>query len=414
MTAPHGNHTPGSAARRLAEKVTARVTEGMTRAMPGPAAEAFRAAAARGTTVAGGGPVSAAMREATRLTQAGKLTEAMAVLQGAAGTGVPTAGAFPAAGAFPTAGAFPAMAGSFPTMPGSFGAGAGTTATAAGSTTAGAGSGRVTRGTFTGPAGTRTYRVVAPSDPQEAPPLLVMLHGGTQDADVFAAATGMDAVAEREGFVVVYPEQARSANAMGYWNWFEPRHQGRDGEPSLIAGIVGEVGAEHGVDPARVFVAGFSAGAAMAAVMGASYPDVVAGVGVHSGLAPGTARDVGSAFAAMKGAPSRPGRIAVPTIVVHGADDRTVAVANAGGVVTAALTDAPGAARTEERGGGRGGRDWTRERWTDTDGRVRAESWTVHGSGHAWSGGCAGGSYTDPSGPDASAAMVAFFGMERD
>ncbi|HEY2222265.1 PHB depolymerase family esterase [Actinomycetospora sp.] len=368
MTAPR---TPGEAARRLAETMTARVTERMTRGMPGPAAEAVRAAAARGTSVAGGGPASAAMREATRLTRAGRLTEAMTVLQGAAGAGnVPT--------------------------------------------TAGAGSARATRGSFTGPAGTRTYRVVAPSNPQEHPPLLVMLHGGTQDADVFAAATGMDEVAEREGFVVVYPEQARSANAMGYWNWFEPRHQGRDGEPSLIAGIVGEVAAEHGTDPDRVFVAGFSAGAAMAAVMGAAYPDLVAAVGVHSGLAAGAARDVGSAFAAMRSGAYRPGRSRVPTIVVHGGEDGTVAVANAGRVAESALDGVPGCARSEERGGGQGGRDWTRERWTDPEGGVRVESWTVHGSGHAWSGGRAGGSYTDPSGPDASAAMVAFFGAGRD
>jgi poly(3-hydroxybutyrate) depolymerase len=176
------------------------------------------------------------------------------------------------AGSFPSAGSFPMTAGSFPTMSGAFG-GAARTPTDA---TPPSGAGRVSRGSFTGAAGTRTYRVVVPSDPQEHPPLLVMLHGGTQDADVFAAATGMDDVAEREGFVVVYPEQARSANAMGYWNWFEPRHQGRDGEPSLIAGIAAEVAAEHGTDPDRVFVAGFSAGAAMAAVMGSAYPELVA------------------------------------------------------------------------------------------------------------------------------------------
>lgn len=404
MTSPR---TPGDAARRLAEKMTERMTRGMT----GAAAEAVRAATARGTTVAGGGPASAALREATRLTRAGRLAEAMTVLQGAAGTFPGTAGTFPTtAGAFATtAGAMPTMAGAMPTMSAAFGGGA-STPHAAGPTS---GAGTVSRGSFTGPAGTRTYRVVVPPDRQEHPPLLVMLHGGTQDADVFAAATGMDDLAEREGFVVVYPEQARSANPMGYWNWFEPRHQGRDGEPSLIAGIVAEVAARHGTDPDRVFVAGFSAGAAMAAAMGSAYPDLVAAVGVHSGLAAGAARDVGSAFGVMRSGAYRPGPSGVPVIVVHGADDATVAVANAGRVVESALADAPGCARSEERGGGQGARDWTRERWTDADGRVRAESWTVHGSGHAWSGGRAGGSYTDPAGPDASAAMVAFFGAGR-
>ncbi|MDL5154452.1 extracellular catalytic domain type 1 short-chain-length polyhydroxyalkanoate depolymerase [Actinomycetospora termitidis] len=365
MTAPHR-------ARRLVEALADRM-RGMPTPMP-----------------TGTGSTPAAVLEATRLTRAGRLTEAMSVLQG---------------GSAPTMPSFPTMPSPFATMPGSFGSGA--------RTTAGAPSGRVTRGSFTGPAGTRAYRVVAPTDPQERPPLLVMLHGGTQDAEVFAAATGMDDLAEREGFVVAYPEQARSANAMGYWNWFDPSHQGRDGEPSLIAGIVRTVAAEHGIDRRRVFVAGFSAGAAMAAVMGSAYPDLVAGVGVHSGLAAGAARDVGSAFAAMRSGAYRPAPTTVPTIVVHGADDGTVAIANAHQVVESALAGAPGCARTEERGGGGTTRSWIRERWTDRDGRVRAESWTVHGSGHAWSGGRAGGSYTDPAGPDASAAMVDFFGLGR-
>ncbi|MEJ2869510.1 PHB depolymerase family esterase [Actinomycetospora sp. OC33-EN08] len=368
MTAPHR-------ARRLVEALADRV-----RRMPMP-------------MTAGAGPTPAAVLEATRLTRAGRLTEAMSALQGA--------GSMP--GTFPTMpSSFPTMPSPFPTMPSPF------------PTTAGARTdapGRVSRGSFTGPAGTRSYRVVVPSQPQDRPALLVMLHGGTQDADVFAAATGMDDLAEREGFVVVYPEQSRQANAMGYWNWFEPRHQGRDGEPSLIAGIVRTVADEHGTDPQRVFVAGFSAGAAMAAVMGAAYPDLVAGVGVHSGLAAGSARDVGSAFAAMRTGAYRPASLRVPVVVVHGTDDGTVAPTNAGRVVESALSDSPGCARTEERGGGGSARHWSRERWTDRDGRVRAESWTVHGTGHAWSGGRAGGSYTDPAGPDASAAMCMAFGL---
>ncbi|GAA4834965.1 PHB depolymerase family esterase [Actinomycetospora corticicola] len=368
MTTPR---TPGGAAKRLAETMAARVTRGLS----GPMAHAVRTAATQG-----GGGQSARMAEATRLTRAGRLTEAMSVLQGTGSAPVPT-------------------------MPGSF------TATRAAAPTPT--SGRVSRGSVDGPGGSRSYRLVVPERVQDRPPLLVMLHGGTQDADTFAAATGMDDLAEREGFLVVYPEQSRSANAMGYWNWFEPGSQGRGGEAALIAAIVTEVSAAHGVDRERVFVAGFSAGAAMAAVMGAAYPDLVAGVGIHSGLPAGAAHDVGSAFGAMRGAPYRVGATSVPTIVVHGTDDPTVAAVNGTRAVEAALADHPGCARTEERGGGGDRRSWTRERWTDRDGVVRAEHWTVHGSGHAWSGGRAGGSYTDPAGPDASAAMCEFFAGEH-
>jgi poly(hydroxyalkanoate) depolymerase family esterase len=341
------------------------------------------------------GPTPAAVLEATRLTRAGRLTEAMTVLQGAGAvrTGAPT------------------MPGSFPTMPGSFprmsGFRAGPRATGPDPT-----SGKVSRRSVTGPGGTRSYRLVVPTEPQDRPPLMVMLHGGTQDAETFAAATGMDDLAEQEGFVVVYPEQSRSANAMGYWNWFEPAHQGRHGEAALIAAVISEVSAAHGVDRGRVFVAGFSAGAAMAAVLGAAYPDLVAGVGIHSGLPAGSARDVGSAFAAMRGAPYRVAATSVPTIVVHGSDDPTVAAVNGTRAIEAALADHPGCAHTVEHGHGE--REWTRERWTDRDGTVRAEHWTVHGSGHAWSGGRAGGSYTDPAGPDASAAMVRFAQVSRN
>ncbi|WP_018332861.1 extracellular catalytic domain type 1 short-chain-length polyhydroxyalkanoate depolymerase [Actinomycetospora chiangmaiensis] len=342
-----------------------------------------------------GGPHQSAVAEATRLTRAGRLTEAVAVLQGATATtqAGPMPGAARFGSPFSTMRPTPTWAGaSRPTAPDPS-------------------SGTVSRGSVSAPGGTRSYRLVVPPHLAEKPALLVMLHGGTQDADTFAAATGMDDLAEREGFVVVYPEQSRSANPMGYWNWFEPAHQGRSGEAALIAAIAGRVSEAHGVDRERVFVAGFSAGAAMAAVMGAAYPDLVAGVGIHSGLPAGSARDVGSAFAAMRGAPYRVAATSVPTVVVHGSDDPTVAAVNGTRAVEAALADHPGCARTEERGGGGSARSWTRERWTDRDGTMRAEHWTVHGSGHAWSGGRAGGSYTDPAGPDASEAMGVAFGL---
>ena len=275
--------------------------------------------------------------------------------------------------------------------------------------TTGRSSGSVTRGSAAGLA----YRVHVPPGLPSGAPLVVMLHGGTQDADGFAACTGMDEVAARAGVAVVYPEQSRSANAMGYWNWFRPGDQARDaGEPAMIAAVTRAVAAELGTDPARVAVAGFSAGAAMAAVMAAAYPDLFCGAGVHSGLPYRSAQDVGSAFAAMS---APPGAVAdagpVPLVVVHGDADRTVAPGNGEAVLRSALVGVTPGRLDRTTGHVPGGRAWTRERFTEPGGRTLAESWTVHGLGHAWSGGGAGDRYADPSGPDASAAMLAFFGF---
>lgn len=285
---------------------------------------------------------------------------------------------------------------------------------------------------FSNDAGTRAYKVYVPAPKSDGPrAMIVMLHGCTQSADDFAAGTRMNRLADDHGFLVVYPEQAVHANASKCWNWFKPQDQVRAaGEPSLIAGIVREVAQRHGADPRRIFVAGLSAGAAMAVVLGETYPELFAGVGAHSGLPYGSAHDIPSALAAMKGGRSGmpslksvPGRAggarrkavqAVPVIVFHGDRDHTVQRTNGESIVLQAQ-----AAHASETGGGMrvtiqagvasGGRRFSRAVHTDSEGRARIESWTLHGGGHAWSGGHASGSYTDRAGPDASAEMVRFF-----
>lgn len=276
--------------------------------------------------------------------------------------------------------------------------------------------GKLSRGQFRHPsAGQRDYLLFSP--PAEAGagprPLVVMLHGCTQNADDFAAGTRMNELASEAGFHVLYPDQSRQHNPQGCWNWFKHNHQQRErGEPAVLAGMVREVARQHDIDPDRIYVAGLSAGGAMAAILGKRYPDLFAAVGVHSGLAAGAARDLPSALAAMqRGAPGqRSGKHTIPTIVFHGTRDTTVHPDNAGHVMKSAGHGGKGQREQIERPGVRSS---TREVHRAADGRIVAEQWLIDGAGHAWSGGSPAGSYTDPQGPDASAEMWRFFQQHR-
>jgi len=257
-------------------------------------------------------------------------------------------------------------------------------------------------------------------------PLMVMLHGCKQDSADFARGTGMNTLADEHKFLVLYPEQRQKANAMRCWNWFEPAHQQRGkGEPAMLAALVAHVLAAHQGDASRVYVAGLSAGGAMAALAGQLYPDVFAAVGVHSGLAPGAAADMPGAFSAMrkgrKGKPatSATGKASPPTIVFHGTADTTVHPGNADHVLDAALAGlrASGVPVSEVQDAGTattpGSRNARRTAWVTPDGTPVLEHWAVATGPHAWSGGSAAGSFTDPQGPSASQAMVAFFLRHR-
>jgi poly(hydroxyalkanoate) depolymerase family esterase len=273
-------------------------------------------------------------------------------------------------------------------------------------------------------AGSRTYKLYVPSGYcGQALPLVVMLHGCTQSPDDFAAGTRMNALAEEHTCLVAYPAQAASANASKCWNWFNPGHQQRgQGEPSLIAGITCQVMRDYSVDSRRVYVAGLSAGAAAAVIMGITYPDLYAAIGAHSGLACGAASDVPTVFAVMRQGEvaavhrsgSAPGdgeyRRIVPTIVFHGDQDKTVHPRNGDQIIVQARAKTTTELQTRmQHGRVLGGHAYSRTLHADASGQAVLEQWVIHGAGHAWSGGSPAGSYTDPQGPDAAREMLRFF-----
>ena len=272
---------------------------------------------------------------------------------------------------------------------------------------------------FSCAAGARRYRLYVQSNADDGlQGLIVMLHGCTQGPEDFAAGTGMNALAEKHRLLVVYPAQAGGDNSMSCWNWFRPGDQLRDaGEPAIIAGLTASLRDQYAVPRNRVFVAGLSAGGAMAAIMAETYPELYEAVGVHSGLAYGSANDVMSAFTAMRGqvgivhAPAGDGgdpEAGPRMIVFHGTADATVHPSNAARIV-AARGGIRGRTFRSDQTPADGTRAHSRLVVEREDGTHGLECWMIDGARHAWSGGHPGGSYTDPRGPDASGAMVRFF-----
>jgi poly(hydroxyalkanoate) depolymerase family esterase len=264
------------------------------------------------------------------------------------------------------------------------------------------------------------YKLFVPSAYCGEPlPLVVMLHGCGQDASDFALGTGMNVLAEEHQVLILYPEQSTSANWNRCWNWYHSTHHHRGGgEPALIAALTRHVAAGYAVDHAHIFVAGLSSGAAMALILGRTYPELFTAVGSHSGLAHGSATDAHGALLAMRdgaspeilasAAPSSGVPAAgVPVIVFHGDADATVHRKNSAHVVGQSVDSRT--VRTVEEKGESGGRAFTRSIHAGMDGVVLVEQWTVHGAGHAWSGGSTQGSYADMRGPDASKEMLRFF-----
>jgi poly(hydroxyalkanoate) depolymerase family esterase len=300
----------------------------------------------------------------------------------------------------------------------------------------------------------REYWLYEPASLPPGPrPLLVMLHGCIESATDAAAASHFDQLADRYGFLVAYPQELVSApssapltdgNGVGCWNWFLPEDQQRDaGEPGAIAGITREVMATHDVDPDRVYVAGISAGADMAVILGATYPDLYAAIGVEAGCAYATCADgTGELTHAAMGDRAR----IVPMFVENGSADEANNVTLSAGLVQSwlgvddladdgqlngsvsrepAAVDTYGATESPSPGGGDpcihndswlcpgGAVGWSSYPYTvtryDVDGCDVVDYWVIHGMAHAHPDAPGDGPYTDPLGPDVSAALWSFF-----
>ncbi|MEP7349127.1 MAG: PHB depolymerase family esterase [Sphingorhabdus sp.] len=275
--------------------------------------------------------------------------------------------------------------------------------------------GRFEEHVYSSAAGQRGYKLYIPMGYSGEPlPLVVMLHGCTQSPDDFAAGTQMNQLADETGFFVAYPAQSRSANLSGCWNWFKAEDQKNGtGEPALITGIAHQIMANLSVDAQHVYVAGLSAGGAMAAILGVNYPDLFAAIGVHSGLACGAADDMFSGLQAMKSGggrqPKRGSGRAIPAIIFHGDHDSTVHPVNGNELIAQLGGEGILTPPTSSTGKSAGGLKYTQSVQSDASGKTVSEQWVIHGAGHAWSGGSSKGSYTEPNGVDASREMIRFF-----
>ena len=327
-------------------------------------------------------------------------------------------------------------------------------ATPAGAADKGYGAGTLTHGVYpkAGAPGARAYALYTPKRLPAHPPLFVYLHGCNQNADDVAVGEKLGLLADQKGFVVLYPEQLHAAtfsypvsdgNGANCWNWFLPDHQVRDkGEPATLAGMTRAVMARQHIDPKRVWVAGASAGADMATILGATYPDLYAAIAPLAGCAYRTCTDAdGTAALAAMGAHKR----VMPAFVVNASTDMVNNVAmGATAVKQWAATDdladngaadgsvpqqptsttqhdavqgAPpgdlcvGNSRLPCVGGALGLKayPYTEMRYDDARGRTIVLVWLIHGANHAFTGGDARGTFVDPVGPGLGAAMYAFF-----
>ena len=294
-------------------------------------------------------------------------------------------------------------------------------------------------GTARAAGGSRNFKLWLPSTPDNgrAWPLLMLLHGCTHNAEHMAEISGMNEVAEANRFLVVYPEQSRRANLLKCWNWFEPKHQARDaGEPSILAAVIGQVRSTHYIDPDRIYVAGISAGGAMASILAATYPDIFSALAVFAGMEFKAATSLTEGFAAMKRGgpdPLRQGELAfeamqsglaqrkrqrMPAIVFHGTTDTRVGPVNADQAIAqwsktnaclAAQHTDGGFALTEKVIAGTEGYPYQRHIYMQANARPLMEKWLIEGLGHAWSGSSTPSTYGDPKGPRASAEIWRFF-----
>ncbi len=266
--------------------------------------------------------------------------------------------------------------------------------------------------------GTRSFKLYIPASAETADkplPALMMLHGCKQTPEDFAHCTGMNALAEEFGFLVIYPDQERRSQIYRCWNWYKPSDQARgSGEPALLASMVSAVIAKQGCDPDKVYVAGLSAGASAALILADAYPEIFAAVGTHSGLPIGAAHDGLSATIAMKyGAPGLRHNAPLPTIDFHGSLDKVVHPRNGRFIVARALHPFSHLCKTVKMGQKAGGRAYVRTSYRLGTGRSLIEHWVIEGGAHGWSGGNAAHLFTDPTGPDASREMVRFFLSHR-